>query len=55
MTADIRQEKAFVILQHTLQMAKSIKGAGLKFLLDFHYSDTWADPGNNLNLLHGRA
>ena len=26
-------------------MAKRIKKAGLKFLLDFHYSDTWADPG----------
>ena len=26
-------------------MAKRIKNAGLKFLLDFHYSDTWADPG----------
>src|SRR5205823_14448063 len=29
----------------TKQMAKRIKAAGLKFLLDFHYSDTWADPG----------
>jgi beta-galactosidase len=26
-------------------MAKRITKAGLKFLLDFHYSDTWADPG----------
>jgi beta-galactosidase len=26
-------------------MAKRIKAAGLKFLLDFHYSDYWADPG----------
>jgi arabinogalactan endo-1,4-beta-galactosidase len=26
-------------------MAKRIKAAGLRFLLDFHYSDTWADPG----------
>jgi len=32
-------------LAHTLAMAKRIKQAGLKFLLDFHYSDTWADPG----------
>jgi len=37
--------KGFCDLQHTLQMAKRIKNAGLKFLLDFHYSDTWADPG----------
>ena len=27
-------------------MGKRIKDAGLLFLLDFHYSDTWADPGN---------
>ena len=30
----------------TLAMAKRAKAAGLKFLLDFHYSDTWADPGS---------
>lgn len=32
-------------LEHTLSMAKRIKAAGMKFLLDFHYSDNWADPG----------
>jgi beta-galactosidase len=37
--------KGFCDLQHTLQMAKRIKKAGMKFLLDFHYSNTWADPG----------
>jgi beta-galactosidase len=37
--------KGFCDLQHTLQMAKRIKAAGMKFLLDFHYSDYWADPG----------
>ncbi len=34
----------FCDLQHTLQMAKRIKAAGMKLLLDFHYSDYWADP-----------
>ena len=29
----------------TLRMAKRVKKAGLGFLLDFHYSDFWADPG----------
>lgn len=29
----------------TLRLAKRTKAAGLKFLLDFHYSDFWADPG----------
>lgn len=38
-------KKGFCDLAHTEQMAKRIKAAGLKFLLDFHYSDTWADPG----------
>ena len=38
-------EKGFCDLAHTLSMAKRIKKAGMKFLLDFHYSDTWADPG----------
>ena len=37
--------KGFCDLEHTKQMAKRIKAAGLKLLLDFHYSDTWADPG----------
>lgn len=29
---------------HTVAAAQRIKSAGLKFLLDFHYSDDWADP-----------
>lgn len=32
-------------LTYTLPLAVRVKNAGLKFLLDFHYSDTWADPG----------
>lgn len=31
-------------LTQTRAMAKRIKTAGFKFLLDFHYSDTWCDP-----------
>ena len=37
-------KRGFCDLAHTMQMAKRIKAAGMKFLLDFHYSDTWADP-----------
>ena len=33
-------------LEHTIAMAKRIKEAKMEFMLDFHYSDTWADPGN---------
>ena len=35
----------FCDLRYTKQMAKRVKEAGLKLLLDFHYSDYWADPG----------
>ena len=37
-------EKGFCNLSHTLAMAKRVKAAGMKLLLDFHYSDYWADP-----------
>jgi beta-galactosidase len=37
-------KKGFCDLEHTKQMAKRVKAAGMKLLLDFHYSDTWADP-----------
>jgi len=33
---------------HTVAMAKRVKAAGLKLLLDFHYSDFWADPGSQV-------
>jgi arabinogalactan endo-1,4-beta-galactosidase len=32
-------------LDYTVPLARRVKQAGLKFLLDFHYSDAWADPG----------
>jgi arabinogalactan endo-1,4-beta-galactosidase len=32
-------------LEYTIALAKSAKQMGYKFLLDYHYSDTWADPG----------
>ena len=31
-------------LEHTVEMAQRVKNAGMFFLLDFHFSDTWADP-----------
>ncbi|MBB6693227.1 glycosyl hydrolase 53 family protein [Cohnella xylanilytica] len=33
---------------HVIEMAKRVKEAGLKLLLDFHYSDFWADPGKQV-------
>ena len=35
----------FCDLENTRKMAKRVKAAGMKLLLDFHYSDYWADPG----------
>ncbi|HZM05111.1 MAG TPA: glycosyl hydrolase 53 family protein [Candidatus Saccharimonadales bacterium] len=45
-------------INYTVPLAVRVKKAGLLFSLDFHYSDTWADPGHqatpaawtNLNL-----
>jgi arabinogalactan endo-1,4-beta-galactosidase len=33
---------------HTLEFARQVKEAGFGLLLDFHYSDTWADPGKQI-------
>ena len=32
-------------LPHTIQMARRVKAASMGLLIDFHYSDSWADPG----------
>src|SRR5262245_42122530 len=32
-------------LEYTIALAKAARDQGFKFLLDLHYSDTWADPG----------
>jgi beta-galactosidase len=37
-------QDGFCGLSHTLAMARRVKDAGMKLLLDFHYSDYWADP-----------
>ncbi|WP_308368345.1 MULTISPECIES: glycosyl hydrolase 53 family protein [unclassified Microbulbifer] len=31
-------------LEYTISLAKAAKQLGYKFLLNYHYSDTWADP-----------
>jgi len=35
-------------LNNAIAMAKEIKKAGLKMIVDFHYSDFWADPSRQL-------
>lgn len=37
--------EAFGDKDHVVAYAKRVKAAGFKLLLDFHYSDNWADPG----------
>jgi arabinogalactan endo-1,4-beta-galactosidase len=32
-------------LEYTIALAQDAKKRGMKFLLDYHYSDDWADPG----------
>ncbi len=32
-------------LEYTIALAQDAKKLGFKFLLNYHYSDTWADPG----------
>lgn len=33
-------------LDYTIALAKEAKQLGFRFLLNYHYSDTWADPGH---------
>jgi arabinogalactan endo-1,4-beta-galactosidase len=38
----------FADLAYTVTFGQQIKAAGMGFLLDFHYSDYWADPGKQI-------
>ena len=41
----VPEAKGYCDLEKTLILAKRIKAKGMHFMLDFHYSDFWADPG----------
>ena len=43
---NVKESGGYCSLDHTLKMAKKIQENGMSFLLDFHYSDFWADPAN---------
>ncbi len=43
--SNVPEAAGYCDLEHTVKFAKRIKAEGLHFLLDFHYSDWWADPG----------
>jgi len=40
----VPEAEGYCSLEHTLRMAEKIKENHMSFLLDFHYSDYWADP-----------
>jgi arabinogalactan endo-1,4-beta-galactosidase len=46
-TAYIRDE-AYCDRDHTAAFGKQMKDAGMKLLVDLHYSDNWADPGKQV-------
>jgi len=39
-------KEPFCDMAHTAAMAKRARAEGMGLLIDFHYSDTWADPGH---------
>lgn len=45
-SSDAKGQGVFQDLAYVKALGKEIKDAGFKFMLDFHYSDTWADPSN---------
>ena len=40
--------EAYADKEHVVAYAQKVKVAGMAFLLDIHYSDNWADPGNQV-------
>ena len=45
--AQHKKEGVVQDLDYVKTLGSRIKAAGLHFLLDFHYSDTWTDPGKH--------
>lgn len=57
---NVPESGGYCNLRRTVEMARRIKAQGMSFLLDFHYSDFWADPGQQRKpkaweSLHGEA
>lgn len=47
-SASCLKSEAYCDLSQTLEFGRSIKEAGMALMVDFHYSDNWADPGKQL-------
>lgn len=43
-----QKAEAYNDAAHTAEFGAAVKAAGMQLLLDFHYSDTWADPGKQI-------
>jgi arabinogalactan endo-1,4-beta-galactosidase len=41
-------EEPFGDSEHVIEFGRQAKAAGMGFFLNFHYSDVWADPGNQI-------
>lgn len=46
--AEQREWGAIQDLEYVKALGKRIKDLGMSFMLDFHYSDTWADPSQQI-------
>lgn len=44
----ISQARGYCSLSQTIAMARRIRAQGMSFMLDFHYSDFWADPAKQV-------
>jgi arabinogalactan endo-1,4-beta-galactosidase len=40
--------EAYCDTAHTVEVAQQVKALGMRWLLDLHYSDNWADPGKQI-------
>lgn len=43
----VNSENGFNTPKHVLELARRAQMQGMEIMIDFHYSDTWADPGHN--------
>ena len=43
----VNSENGFNTPHNVLEMARRAQKEGMDIMIDFHYSDTWADPGHN--------
>ena len=43
----VNPERGFNTPEYVLEMARRAKALGMGIMINFHYSDTWADPGHN--------